>query len=192
MLTRRVDRPDGHLLPSAFVAQIQGHLEPLYEAYLAGKSAVDIHRAVLAKHAAKWAQLFSSETCLVCLRRRPQIGMACGHYVCEPCVAAFGDACDGDRWLFTLNICCLCQAASHVALRIHPPTAGVILLCIDGGGVRGIIPPSILELLEKKTGLPIPIQEYFQMAIGISAGKPFVRTKNIRDTHRQPFCLCSF
>lgn len=56
-------------------------------------------------------------------------------------------------------------------MRVHAPTAGIGILCIDGGGVRGIIPTTILELLEERIGLPIPIQEHFKLALGISAGK---------------------
>ena len=52
----------------------------------------------------------------------------------------------------------------------RPPTAGVGLLSLDGGGVRGIVQTEILRMLEEKIGLPIPIQEHFQLAAGVSAG----------------------
>ncbi|KAH6884963.1 acyl transferase/acyl hydrolase/lysophospholipase [Thelonectria olida] len=55
-------------------------------------------------------------------------------------------------------------------LRIRPPTAGYSILCIDGGGVRGIVPPTVLKLIEERLGLPIPIQEHFTHAYGVSAG----------------------
>ncbi len=76
-----------------------------------------------------------------------------------------------DPWVSTIRACFLCQADSKMTVRIHAPTAGIGILCIDGGGIRGIIPTTMLELLEERVGLPIPIQEHFKFAMGTSAGK---------------------
>ncbi|KAH7207411.1 hypothetical protein DER44DRAFT_867384 [Fusarium oxysporum] len=57
----------------------------------------------------------------------------------------------------------------YLMVRIRPPTAGHSILCIDGGGVRGIIPPAILGQVQQQLDLPIPIQEFFTMAYGVSA-----------------------
>ncbi|RSL59213.1 hypothetical protein CEP51_013959 [Fusarium floridanum] len=54
--------------------------------------------------------------------------------------------------------------------RVRPPTAGHSILCIDGGGVRGILPPAILAQIQNRLDLPIPIQELFTLAYGVSAG----------------------
>ncbi|KAK8912311.1 Phospholipase A I [Metarhizium anisopliae] len=61
----------------------------------------------------------------------------------------------------------LCQGLRR---PVPPPTAGVGLLSLDGGGVRGIVQTEILRLLEERIGLPIPVQEHFQLAAGVSAG----------------------
>ncbi|RKK85892.1 hypothetical protein BFJ68_g15415 [Fusarium oxysporum] len=58
----------------------------------------------------------------------------------------------------------------YLVVRIRPPTAGHSILCIDGGGVRGIIPPAILGQVQQQLDLPIPIQEFFTLAYGVSAG----------------------
>ena len=42
------------------------------------------------------------------------------------------------------------------------------ILSIDGGGIRGIIPARILELIEAKTGRPIA--SLFDMVAGTSTG----------------------
>ncbi|OBS16063.1 hypothetical protein FPOA_13151 [Fusarium poae] len=57
-----------------------------------------------------------------------------------------------------------------LTVRIRPPTAGHSILCIDGGGIRGIIPPAILGQVQEQLDLPIPIQEFFTLAYGVSAG----------------------
>ncbi|EGU73288.1 hypothetical protein FOXB_16202 [Fusarium oxysporum f. sp. conglutinans Fo5176] len=57
----------------------------------------------------------------------------------------------------------------YLIVRIRPPTAGHSILCVDGGGVRGIIPPAILAQVQQQLDLPIPIQEFFTLAYGVSA-----------------------
>lgn len=52
------------------------------------------------------------------------------------------------------------------------PTGGIGILCFDGGGVRAIGETTILELLEERIGLGIPVQEHFKLILGISAGTP--------------------
>ncbi|KAK3938223.1 patatin-like phospholipase-like protein [Diplogelasinospora grovesii] len=146
-LTVQPDRPDGHLLPSAFVSLILKTMNSPHKEYLSGRSAAEIHLATLQKYASSWAELRSEKTCFVCIRRT-----------------------DDDPWLFRINACFLCRVESQVAVPVHPPTAGIGILCIDGGGVRGIIPTTVLELLEERIGLPILIQEHFKLAFGISAG----------------------
>jgi patatin-like phospholipase/acyl hydrolase len=67
----------------------------------------------------------------------------------------------------------LCQGEIHpeVRVRIDPPTRGVGILCIDGGGVRGVIPLRIMKHIKDRIGLPIPIQKFFKIVYGISSGK---------------------
>jgi len=57
-----------------------------------------------------------------------------------------------------------------VTVKIHPPTAGVGILCIDGGGTRGALPLRIMKRLHERIGLPLPFQKLFKIAFGISSG----------------------
>ncbi|KAL6406234.1 putative patatin-like phospholipase [Ilyonectria robusta] len=59
---------------------------------------------------------------------------------------------------------------AKVDIRVHPPTAGVGVLCIDGGGVRGIVPLGIMKRIKDRIGLPLPFQRFFRVAFGISSG----------------------
>lgn len=60
-------------------------------------------------------------------------------------------------------------------MHIKPPTAGVRILSIDGGGVRGVIPLRALHDLELTIqtliGDQITIQDNFDLAVGTSTGK---------------------
>lgn len=60
--------------------------------------------------------------------------------------------------------------SKKVTVKIHPPTAGVRILCIDGGGTRGALPLRIMKRLHERIDLPLPFQILFQIAFGISSG----------------------
>ncbi|KAK0866001.1 hypothetical protein LTR87_015181 [Friedmanniomyces endolithicus] len=59
---------------------------------------------------------------------------------------------------------------THLLIRLKPPTAGVRVLSVDGGGVRGIIPLEFLHLLQRSFGSSCRIQDLFDLALGTSAG----------------------
>ncbi|CAK7238176.1 hypothetical protein SEUCBS140593_010402 [Sporothrix eucalyptigena] len=165
------------MLRAGFVRQVRCSLQVCFTT-MAGcargsaKPAADVHRDTLARFQHRWCSVHSSETCLSCLRRRPQVELPCGHAVCENCVAVYGQPCVGDRWLVRLPACLLCGAAlpDSATFRLHPPTAGVGVLCIDGGGIRGVVPLQLLKRIEDRVGLPIPFQRFVKVAFGVSSG----------------------
>jgi patatin-like phospholipase/acyl hydrolase len=46
------------------------------------------------------------------------------------------------------------------------PEAYVSWLTLSSGGIRGIVQLTILEILEERIGLDIPIQEFFNLIVG--------------------------
>jgi patatin-like phospholipase/acyl hydrolase len=58
---------------------------------------------------------------------------------------------------------CLASPQHH-----EPASIKLRILCIDGGGVRGVIPARILQAIEEETGKPIA--ELFDLVIGNSTG----------------------
>ncbi|KAI9855647.1 MAG: hypothetical protein M1813_009693 [Trichoglossum hirsutum] len=58
----------------------------------------------------------------------------------------------------------------EVIVKVHPPTAGVGVLCIDGGGTRGVVPLKLMKRIQDRIGLPIQLQRFFKVAFGISSG----------------------
>ena len=168
------DRSDGLLLPSSLADIVLAKLELLFEHLVRGEDAAALHQTTLAEFRANWLDIQSSQTCLTCLMRRPQYTLTCGHALCENCVQTFGNSEDGDPYLFAVDTCTLCGASVSLVVRVRPPTAGQGILCIDGGGVRGVIPATLLELIQERLDLPIPVQEHFSLAYGISAGELLV------------------
>jgi hypothetical protein len=162
------------MLPSAIVKLIQSHFQRHFSDALqsdALTSAAESHKGVLQRARGFWLKLQSRETCLVCLSRRPHIGLPCGHTVCENCVRIFGCPSSEDPCVNHVDQCFLCeQDAKHKSVRIHPPTAGAGVLSMDGGGVRGILELVFLQLLEDRIGLPMPVLRNFKVVFGTSTG----------------------
>ncbi|KAH7111354.1 hypothetical protein B0J11DRAFT_598877 [Dendryphion nanum] len=128
------------VLRSGFITLIKQHLHLYFEELTQDcTSAVKIHEKNLRQFKTRWRDIKSSSTCLCCLRRRPQYGLPCGHTICENCVLVFGECCVDDPWIFKIRHCLLCgvNMPEELPVKVHPPTAGVGVLCIDGGGARG-------------------------------------------------------
>ncbi|KAF3039476.1 hypothetical protein E8E12_000358 [Didymella heteroderae] len=55
-------------------------------------------------------------------------------------------------------------------VRFKPEHAGVRLLSLDGGGMRGIVELEVLRAVQKQLGDQIPIQAFFDLIVGTSTG----------------------
>lgn len=161
------------ILRSGFINLVRTHLISFFEQLTHGpSSAAEIHSSNLNRFKHHWQNIQSSSTCLCCLRRRPQYNLSCGHILCENCVLIFGDVDEHDPWMYKIHHCFLCgeEMPEEVNVKIHPPTAGVGILCIDGGGARGASSLRIMKRIHDRIGLPIPFQRFFKVAFGISSG----------------------
>ncbi|KAF2113714.1 hypothetical protein BDV96DRAFT_601192 [Lophiotrema nucula] len=133
-------------------------------------SAVEIHRNSLVDFRPVLQGMRSSSTCLCCLRRRPQYCLPCGHCLCENCIIVFGES-TSDVCVFKVSRCFLCdqEMREEITVRVRPLTAGAGFLCIDGGGARGIIPLTIMKLIQDRLG-SIPLQRCIPLSFGVSVG----------------------
>ncbi|KAF1974496.1 FabD/lysophospholipase-like protein, partial [Bimuria novae-zelandiae CBS 107.79] len=161
------------ILRSGFINMVENNLIRYFQQHISdnGKSAVEIHRSNLVCFQHRWCHIQSSSTCLCCLRRRPQYCLPCGHCICENCVIVLGNCCEDDPWVFTVRHCFLCgqEMLNDITVRTTPPTAGVGVLCIDGGGTRSIIPLTVMKLIQDRLG-PIPLQRCITVSFGVSVG----------------------
>ena len=162
------------ILRSGFISLVQKRLCEFFDESIgSGTPSLDIHRRNLKRLEGRWRNIQSSTTCLCCLRRRPQYGLTCGHIVCENCVKIFGECSVNDPWIYKVRSCFVCGVETHeeVVIKIHPPTAGVGVLCIDGGGTRGVLPLKFLQRIQDRIGLRIPPQKFFKVVFGTSSGR---------------------
>jgi hypothetical protein len=162
------------VLPSGFVKIVLEELEKCFDDLIRGTGtpSMMVHRNNLQRFKNRWKRLRSDDLCFVCLRRLLETNLPCGHGVCENCVRIFGTPDKNDRWAFCIRRCFLCDMALRdVTVKIKPDTAGVNVLTIDGGGIKGVVPLPFLQILQDRTGLQIPVQDYFDVGFGTSSGK---------------------
>jgi hypothetical protein len=117
--------------------------------------------------------MMDNDICLGCLDQTPEYALPCGHMMCEFCVQRYWSS-DQHPWVFKLDECILCQAnfSQQVTVKIHDPCRGIRVLSLDGGGVRGLAHLKLLQVLQDRIGLPYPVQENFDFALGTSCGEP--------------------
>jgi hypothetical protein len=113
--------------------------------------------------------LISAKICISCLTGPPQHVLGCGHTLCDQCALRFGNAVIGEESCYLVETCAICQETVNFKIYLKPATAGVRMLNIDGGGVRGVVPLVFLARLQEELGAPI--QDFFDIAFGTSAGK---------------------
>ncbi|KAI1204747.1 uncharacterized protein F4807DRAFT_446063 [Annulohypoxylon truncatum] len=113
----------------------------------------------------------SHSACLWCLDQIPEHPLPCGHVICSSCLMAVAKPL-GRGGFFWLESCPL---ASHKSWEkpwigvIKPNQAGIRMMSLDGGGIRGVMELEILMKIQKSLG-GIPISEFFDLLVGTSAG----------------------
>ncbi|KAK4217215.1 hypothetical protein QBC37DRAFT_438226 [Rhypophila decipiens] len=125
-------------------------------------------------------KLVSNATCFACIRNIPEHVLPCAHALCRSCVQSFGEQVGGSRpggsGIFELHRCPLLHPGGRswegqpVRIRFKPRDAGVRVLCLDGGGIRGIVELTILHAIEKELGGFMSVQDCFDLIVGTSSG----------------------
>ncbi|KAI1266454.1 hypothetical protein F5Y18DRAFT_416320 [Xylariaceae sp. FL1019] len=114
----------------------------------------------------------SYTSCLCCLRELPECALPCGHVLCLPCVEVYGYR--TSRTTIEINRCPMhlrdVIASPPWVITTKPRYAGARTLCLDGGGIRGIIQLHVLRELEKILGPELPIQLFFDLIVGTDFG----------------------
>ncbi|KAF1927873.1 FabD/lysophospholipase-like protein [Didymella exigua CBS 183.55] len=122
-------------------------------------------------------KFISHTTCLCCLIQAPLHTLPCGHTLCSRCVRSYGVAVRGSSKSSSVLDMEFCPLHSELDIwpspyyvRFKPEHAGVRLLSLDGGGMRGIVELEVLRAVQKQLGDHIPIQAFFDLIVGTSTG----------------------
>lgn len=132
-----------------------------------------LHQETLAVHHTHMAELKSHRSCFCCFMRMPEKVLPCGHALCDSCVRVYGRRLSTERNTYVLPECVLCGVNYKSSyFRLVPPTAGIRILSVDGGGVRGIVPLMFLQYLDRSLAwLQSQVRDHFDLVCGTSAGK---------------------
>ena len=137
--------------------------------------AFEIHRervsAPFFRHLGGAENFISHSSCYSCLIQPPEHPLPCGHVVCTPCVQAMGQYLG--KTTLSIQLCPIQHDTGRWRdwhLSVKPQEAGVRVLTLDGGGIRGIVELEILRLLDNEFKGLIPLREFFDLIFGTSAG----------------------
>ncbi|KAJ9144763.1 hypothetical protein NKR19_g6375 [Coniochaeta hoffmannii] len=119
-----------------------------------------------------WRNIKSNKTCLSCLQAVPDHVLTCGHSYCPRCIQELGEVFQSLECAWTMK-CRLCWEAKGSNLHIvqlRPRCAGVRILTLDGGGIRGIVELVVLNALQRSVGLNLLPKDMFDLIVGTSTG----------------------
>lgn len=143
------------------------------------QAAADIHKDTVMvhfyEHAARGrADAFRNHsTCFSCLFEPPEHALPCGHVLCTTCLQAYGHLGKG-RTSVEISGCPLESLIrpryGNWRIFLKPADAGIRVLTLDGGGIRGIVELEILRQVEHALGGRLRIQSFFDLVIGTSTG----------------------
>lgn len=124
------------------------------------------------KHVKSSENYVSHSTCFCCLIAPPEHPLPCSHVICTPCLQAFGTR--KGKFVIELRTCPLWHEQPRIwnkpwQIVSKPPSAGIRILTLDGGGIRGIVELEILRLIQMHLG-QTPLQEFFDLIVGTSTG----------------------
>jgi hypothetical protein len=139
---------------------------------------VDWRAELYQRYRSVWNTLRSNSTCLACLQAIPNNVLKCGHAYCLNCIKDFGEASKDHECHWVLQSCILCGTPAETTrsapytISVKPRCAGVRMLSLDGGGVRGVVELVVLRAVEDAIGFNanVPFRAFFDLIVGTSTG----------------------
>ncbi|KAI1374424.1 hypothetical protein F4677DRAFT_447419 [Hypoxylon crocopeplum] len=176
---------DRYEYAAKWIAQIKNRLQDLQSKFIdlshrlkeqtESQIAAELHKNSINdfyRSLGKVADFNSHTTCFSCLRELPEHALPCGHVLCLPCVKAYGI--EVSKTMIELRRCPLhLQETSWDppwTVLVKPAFAGVRILCLDGGGIRGIVELQALKAIERVLGPHLPLQYFFDLIVGTRSG----------------------
>ncbi|KAH7215393.1 hypothetical protein DER44DRAFT_764229 [Fusarium oxysporum] len=141
-----------------------------------GSSSAHAHLRLLSKYQATWRDYVEGNLCFVCLVRPPSTTLDCHHRLCDACVMICGSRESPDSPSFQVLSCPLCGKHHRRKILLQPPTSGNRVLELGGASKYKWEMLKFLKEVQSAIGLPVPLQEHFDLVIGSGIGLFFVQT----------------
>ncbi|KAI1740057.1 hypothetical protein F4680DRAFT_465847 [Xylaria scruposa] len=130
-----------------------------------------------AKHTDETAQtrnyLINNTACFCCLFGQAEHCLPCGHILCADCVNTYGSP-RAANWTELIECPFLCHEnrwTTTCIIHTKPKFAGIRLITLDGGGIRGIVELEVLRQIELELG-GLPIQCFIDLIVGTRSELP--------------------
>ena len=146
--------------------QLQGLLSEMASS---NQTAIDVYLKTISLLDVNWTRIKNTEFCF-CFQRPPENVLTCSHALCDTCVRNFGAEYKTFDGQYCIPACPFCQQG-ELTVGLKPFTAGLRLLSLDGGGVRGKITVLILKMLQATLGDELMLQDLFDVVYGTSVGE---------------------
>ncbi|GAB7336945.1 hypothetical protein MBLNU13_g02310t1, partial [Cladosporium sp. NU13] len=97
--------------------------------------------------------------------------LPCSHAICDKCARACGEL---KQSTLLVPWCPLHPNVTRWAqpkiIKYKPRGAGVRVLALDGGGIRGVVQLEILQGIQRALGKHLPVQAFFDLIVGTGTG----------------------
>ena len=104
-------------------------------------------------------KIFSHASCFCCLMEVPEHPLPCGHVLCAACVQSYGKT--SSKCVVEMSYCPMHMDDTRLnyphIIKFKHKGAGTRVLCLDGGGIRGIVALEVLRAIEQDLGGEIPV-----------------------------------
>ncbi|KAK9417273.1 putative PNPLA domain-containing protein [Seiridium unicorne] len=146
------------------------------------RAAAEIHKSMVMNsffsraarynaNAKSHASLSSHTACFCCLFGQAEHFLPCGHVLCTECLRTYGES--GSVHTIKIVGCPMEEISGRREdawiVYLKPHAAGVRVLTLDGGGIRGIVELEVLNQIEEALG-GVAIQHFFDLMVGTSTG----------------------
>ena len=123
----------------------------------------NFYRRINHIHSLTGSTFISSHTaCFCCLFEQAEHPLPCGHVLCTRCVNTYGFRKSPGE--VEINECPIDNLPGWT-IYFKPKAAGVRVLTLDGGGIRGIVELEVLRQIERELD-NIAIQHFFDLIVG--------------------------
>ncbi|ORX91556.1 hypothetical protein BCR34DRAFT_501395, partial [Clohesyomyces aquaticus] len=130
-----------------------------------------IHKQTLKTLQPHFTDFKSHRSCFCCFMCMPEKVMACGHTLYNTCIRIYSQRSILEQNTYAFSNCLLCGVQGNMIFRLVPPSAGIRVLSLDGGGIQAVVPLVFLSAIKSRlSSFKSLVTNYFNFVGGTLAG----------------------